>query len=246
MIILTFNHKLMKTTTLKNILFPVIIAIVLAVAFSLNAFATEQNRVVKNFTKVEISGGFDVTLTQGNAEKLIVEAEDEILPKIITEVKGSTLVISLEKNTSIQNKTNLKINLTFVNLDMIDLSGAVKITGTNAMKFSNLEIEGSGATEINLNLSATRLDCDMSGASKITLTGNSPEFDIDLSGASNLDAEEFKTKSCKIESSGASKARIFATDSFEVSGSGASSIYYAGNPASVKSDLSGASKLRKI
>ena len=236
----------MKTITAqKNIALQILLLLVLAISFSINAFAGKQDRQVKNFNRIEISGAFHVTLTQGATEKLIIEASDEILPDIITEVKGGTLIIRLENNTRIPQGSDLNAELTFVNLDAIDLSGAVKITGANPMKFSKLEIDGSGATEITLDLSATKLDCDFSGASEIRLKGNAPEFEADLSGASNIEAAGFLTRNCAIECSGASNASVHATESLIVEGSGASNISYTGNPAKVETDLSGASKLRK-
>ncbi|MFH1118879.1 MAG: head GIN domain-containing protein [Bacteroidota bacterium] len=235
----------MKTITAqKNFLLQVILIITLAITLTLTATAAKQDRTVKNFSKIEISGAFDVTLSQGSAEKLTIEADDHLLPKIITEVKGGTLIIRIENNTHIRG--DLNANLTFINLDGIDISGAVKINGTAPMKFSNLEIDGSGASKINLNLSASRVEGDFSGASEITLQGSATEFDIDLSGASDLDALKFETRNCNLDCSGASKAGIFATGTLTVDGSGATRVSYTGNPASVNSDMSGASEIRKI
>jgi hypothetical protein len=235
----------MKTITAqKNFLLEVVLIITLVLTISLSALAAKQDRQVKNFSKIEISGAFEVTLTQGSVEKLTVEADEQILPKIITEVKGGTLIIRLENNTRING--NLKADLTFINLDEMDISGAVKLKSTAPMKFSNLEIDGSGASEINLNFSASEVECDFSGASEITLQGSATVFKIDLSGASNLDALEFRTQNCNLDCSGASKAGVFVSGTLTVSGSGATQISYTGNPASVNSDMSGASKLNKI
>jgi hypothetical protein len=233
-------------TAQKNLVLQILLLLVLAIAFSLNALASKQDRPVKNFNKIEVSGGFNVILTQGTVEKLTIDADDDVLPKIITEVRGGTLIIRLENNTWNKNTKKMTAELTFINLDKIDVSGAVKITGTNPMKFSKLKIEGSGASKINLNLSVTSLSCDFSGASEITLKGNAPEFKIDLSGASNLEALEFLTRKCSIDCSGASDARVNATESLEIESSGASKITYTGNPAKVETDLSGASKISKV
>ena len=237
----------MKTITAqKNLLLEVLLIITLAIVVSLTATAGKQDRKVNNFHEIEISGAFNVTLTQGSVEKLVVEADDDILPKIITEVKSGTLIIKFRNNTTINNSGKMNIELTFINLDGIDISGAVKLSGTHPLKFTHLEIEGSGASKINLNFTANKLDCDVSGASDIMLSGNVPEFYAELSGASNLNAEELKTRFCSLESSGASKARVNVSEKLSVEGSGATNVSYTGNPASIDSDMSGASKLHKI
>lgn len=236
----------MTTTNRKNQILSLIILSVLTLTIGINAFAGKQTRTVKNFSKIDISGGFKVMLTQGTSEQLTVEADDDMLSKIVTEVNNGTLVIKLENNSWNRSAGEMIVNLTFVNLNEIELSGAVNITGTNPMKFSNLGIDASGATKINLNLSATRLDCDFSGASELTLKGNAPEADIDLSGASNIEALDFMTRKCSIECSGASNAKVHATESLTVEGSGASKISYKGNPGAVETDLTGASKISKL
>lgn len=237
----------MKTITAqKNLFLEVLLIITLAILVSLTATAGKQDRQVKNFHEIEISGAFNVTLTQGSLEKLVIKADDDILPKIITEVKGGTLIIKFRNNTTINNSGKMNVELTFINLDGIDLSGAVRLSGTHPLKFTHLEIEGSGATNIKLDLTANKLDCDLSGASDIKLSGNVPEFFAELSGASNLDAEELKTRVCSLESSGASKARVNVSEMLSVEGSGASHVSYTGNPASIDSNMSGASKLHKI
>lgn len=237
----------MKTITAqKNFIFQLILLSTLIIAVAFNATAARQDRQVRNFNKIEVSGAFHVTLTQGAAEKLTIEADEDIMPKIITEVKGGTLIIRLENNAHLRNSGELNIELTFINLDGIDLSGAVKLEGSNLMKFEKLEIEGSGASKTELNLSATMLECDLSGASEISLKGNAPVLEVELSGASNMDAETFMTRTCNLSCSGASKARVYVTETLKVEGSGATYVSYKGNPASVESDMSGASKLSKI
>jgi hypothetical protein len=237
----------MKTITAqKNFLLEMILIITLAIVVSLTATAGKQERQVKNFHEIEVSGAFNITLTQGNVEKLVVEADADILPKIITEVRGGTLIIKFKNNTTINNSGKMNIELTFINLDGIDLSGAVKLTGAHPLKFTHLEIEGSGASKINLNFTASKLNCDLSGASDITLSGIVPDFYAELSGACNLNAEELKTRFCSLESSGASKAKVNVSEKLSVEGSGATHVSYTGNPASIDSDMSGASKLQKI
>ncbi len=245
----TQTKKAMTTTTttnLKNQIFRLILISAITLGIGINAIAGKQTRPVKDFTRLDVSGGFKVILTQGSSEQLSVEADDDMLGKIITEVRNGTLIIKLENNTWNKSTGEMTVYLTFVNLTDLDLSGAVNISGTNPMKFSSLGIDASGATKINLNLSATRLDCDFSGASELSLKGNAPEAEFDLSGASNIEALDFVTRKCNIECSGASNAKVHATESLTVEGSGASKISYKGNPGAVETDLSGASKISKL
>jgi len=236
----------MKTITAKkNLALQVIMLIVLLMTITLTVKAEKQDRKVGNFTKIEVSGAFNVILTQGSSASLTLEASEELLEKVISEVKGDKLILRLENNTRITGTDSPTAYISFINLEEIDLSGAVKISGTNTMKFENLEIEGSGASKVNLTLSANRLKCEASGASDIMLAGDASAFEADLSGASKIDAEELKTVNCTLDCSGASTSKVYVTGSLKVDGSGACKVIYTGNPKQVDSDMSGASKISK-
>ncbi len=201
----------------------------------------KEERTISGFTSLEVSGAFNVYLYQGKSESLTVEADKNLMQYIKTEVKGDKLEIYTEKN--IQKFTKLNIYLTFEELEMIDISGAVSITGEDMMQFDELHLDGSGASEVDLKMEVAILDADFSGASEIELSGNAKTATFDLSGASEINAYDFIISNCELEVSGASDARIHVTENLEVEVSGAASIKYKGNPR-LESDISGAGSLK--
>ena len=227
-------------------IFPLLMIILLILAAIAPAFAAKEERKVSRFTELEVSSAFKVILTQGNTEKLLIDASEDDMDQIITEVKGSKLIIRLKSSVFNRQIAGITIYLTFNTLTDIDISGAVEVKGTNVMSFNDLEIEASGASTVTLNLSAKKLSCDLSGASSANLVGQAARFDLDLSGSSKLDAREFTARESNIDASGASSAQVNVTEKLKVEGSGASNVRYSGNPAIVVSDLSGASSVKKI
>ena len=207
-----------------------------------NGNVVKQDRKVSGFTSLEVSGAFTVYLYQGNSESLTIEADENLMEYIVTEVKGDKLEI-YTKNKSIQKFTEMNIYLTFEQLEMIDISGAVEITGEDMMKFDELSIDGSGASEISLKLEVGMFRADFSGASEIELLGEAKAAIFDLSGASEIDAYDFIIEHCELDVSGASDARIHVTANLEIDVSGAASVKYKGSPK-VSSDVSGAGSLR--
>ncbi|MDP2238334.1 MAG: head GIN domain-containing protein [Bacteroidales bacterium] len=203
-----------------------------------------EERNVRSFVAIDVSGGFEVILKQGSAEALTIEADDNLMKLIVTEVRGGELKIYTEGNVS--PKTKMKAYVTFVKLDEIDLSGAVKLRAENKLTFNRLSIEGSGASDIELDLSADRIEADLSGASKINLSGSSPKVELECSGASKIYASGLEATSIRLDLSGASYAEVFATESLIVDASGASTIRYKGNPERLVTNTSGASKVSKF
>ncbi|PKP54262.1 MAG: DUF2807 domain-containing protein [Bacteroidetes bacterium HGW-Bacteroidetes-1] len=214
--------------------------------FSIRGSGNKQveNRTVGSFSAIDVSGGFEVILTQGSSESLQIEADDNLMNSIITEVKGGELRIYIRDHVSA--KTKMKAYINFIHLDEIEISGAVKVFATNKLNFKNLELDASGASEIDLELELEVLEIDMSGATKITLNGTADKVYVDCSGASKMYLSGFKTAVQKFELSGASYAEVWVTEELIVEASGASEFKYKGEPKILRTDTSGASSIRKM
>ena len=206
--------------------------------------ADREDRNISGFTKLEVSGGFEIVLTQGNNESLTIEADESILDNIKTRITGNTLEI-YTKGT-IRNYRVMRVYITFKQLESIEISGAVKVTADQSLQFDRLDLDVSGACTIEFDMEADRLDLDLSGASKLILSGYANYLDADCSGASKLMLAGLKTKRVSFESSGASTAEFWVTESLDVESSGASNVRYKGNPTTVNVDNSGASSIKKM
>jgi hypothetical protein len=202
-----------------------------------------EERSVKSFVAIEVSGGFEVILKQGASEALTIEADDNLMKYIVSEVRGGELRIFTEG--SVSPKTKMKAYVTFVRLDEIDISGAVKLRAESKMDFGKLILEGSGASDIELELSAQRIEADLSGASELKLSGSVSNIELECSGASKIYAADLESESVRLDLSGASYIEVFAKESLIVDASGASSVRYKGNPEKLVESTSGASKVSK-
>lgn len=204
----------------------------------------KEDRNVSNFSSLDVGGAFKVYLTQGNAEKLVVEADEDEIKDIVTEVVGGKLKIYMKSNWH-GNVGEMSIYLTFKQLESIDFSGAVEVKSENPLTFNDLDMDVSGAAEVTLNMSATKLDAEFSGASELEFTGTCQKGYIEISGASEFEAENIVFTDLVIELSGASEARVNATGELKIDASGASSVRYKGG-AKLTVDTSGASSVKEI
>jgi hypothetical protein len=204
----------------------------------------KEERSVSNFTRLDIGGAFKVYISQGEQEKLVIEADDDEIKEIITEVVGEKLKIYTKSGWG-ASFHEMTIYLTFKNLDYINFSGAVEVIGENAMTFTELEMDVSGAAEINIALNAERFEAEFSGASEIDFSGKCKTGYFGLSGASDFNAENLEFQDLNIDVSGASEAKVWATGTLNIDASGASDIRYKGSPK-VSIDESGASSVKPL
>ena len=182
-----------------------------------------QKRDVPSFLAVEVSGAYEVEIVVQKERSLELSGDDNILPLVTTEVKNNVLRISSSKGFNIKRPVALKIYVP--ELEAVSTSGANHIS-VSGIKNSELKI-------------------DSSGASKLNLTGETKKLVIDTSGASNIEAKELYAQNVNVESSGAGYVSVYATGELNASASGAARVDYYGNPASVKPDVSGAASVNK-
>ncbi len=203
-----------------------------------------EERKVSSFNGIEVSGAFDIMLTQGTSNSVIVEADDNLMNLIRTEVRGNILVIDNKK--PIAHSKSLKVCITFTDLKSIDVSGAVNLESQGKLTLSDLVISGSGASDGKLELDVQKLKIDCSGGSKLKLEGSAKDVDVDASGAVDLFAFDFPAENYKLDISGAGKAEINVSKELNVDISGAATVRYKGNPVKNVQDISGAGSIKKV
>jgi hypothetical protein len=182
-----------------------------------------ETRSVSGFTKIDAGGAVNVEVTAQKDFSVVVEADDNLLTNIKTEVSGDTLKIYSEDRISPKTRVNVKISMPII--EGLDVSGA------------------SSGNVVNVN--ADSLEIVASGASKIKIDGMAKELNANASGASTVDAESLEVEDADVEASGASKAVVSATNDLKVDASGASKISYVGEPKNIKQNSSGASSVTK-
>src|SRR5512142_1150936 len=56
----------------------------------------QENREVSEFNAVSLNGAGELTITQGEKESLVIEAENNLLPLIKSQVRNGVLVIDFD------------------------------------------------------------------------------------------------------------------------------------------------------
>jgi hypothetical protein len=223
-----------------------------ALILSISTFSFSQNggtdnsetRQVSEFNEIDLSSGhFTVYLTQTEKESLRIEASKELLSLIKSEVKNNELHIYMNHPDKSQEKAIIYIG--FRDLKEMKSSGAVSINTQGMIKTNETEFKFSGASNANLELTASRLEISVSGSSSIKIKGSADQVELNISGAGSYDAVDLNSKIYDIDISGAGKATIAVSDKMDVSISGSGTVKYKGDPAIEKS-ISGSGKITRL
>lgn len=221
---------------------------ILSLSFSLHAQKWEkdantqkEDRTVGSFNEVSISGGIDLYITQGNSKTLTVEASENAIDNLVTEVKNGRLKIYFDKRVRRVKKANVYITVN--DLKKISSSGGSDVESKGQLKFDELAIHSSGGSDVELELIVNHLDCHTSGGSDVELDGSAETLELHASGGSDFDGFNFKTREAVVSASGGSDSNIYASESIVVSASGASDVNFKGDPKKTKLKSSGSSDI---
>lgn len=183
----------------------------------------KDKRNVGNFTALDIGGAIDVKVYIGSETSVEVIAPDDMTSRIKTEVNNNTLEIGFEGRGNFNGKAQVIIHVPQL-----------------------VSAEVSGASSLNIsNLNNSSFTLDVSGASNVQIEGNTSNLVVDGSGASKMDLSKLSVSTASIDVSGACHGIFSVQSNLVVDASGASVIEYYGKPE-LKSEVSGASKIRSL
>lgn len=203
-----------------------------------------EERDVSGFHKVYLEGIGNLIITQGDEESLVIEADDNIISLIRTDVFRHRLTIGFKRGYNFIPISKIKYHLTVIDLDEISLSGAGDVD-CDDFSTDELEFDISGVGDIDFNINAKRVETTSSGAGDITLSGKVDSQEIDISGVGRYSARELESRECSISLSGAGSATVNVSEELDVSISGVGNVYYVGIPH-VERDISGLGRVKSI
>lgn len=192
-----------------------------------------EKREVESFNKVIINGAGEVTIKQGDKVSLKIDAEDNIITYITSEVKNNTLIIGYESNLwqdKILPTKVIKYTISVVDLKSLTINGAVDLSN-ECLSGDNFEVNINGAGKFEFEaLTLDDLIVEIAGGASVKVVGEAVSQRVTISGAGTYNGEDFKTQTTEFDFNGAGEAKIWATETLEMSIGGAGSIKYWGSP----------------
>jgi hypothetical protein len=204
-----------------------------------------ENRPVSGFDGVSHTGIGRVIITQGDQESLTIEADDNILEYITSEVRGGTLELGFEEDVSFDSVSPILFQVGAKNLSAIDSvgTGTVEMAGLNT---DQLEISTNGTGSITIDeLSASNLVVDAAGTGDTKLAGAVESQQVMRVGTGNYEASELESRTASVQATGTSSVVVWVLDSLEVEITGTSEVSYYGSP-NVTQNITGTGSLTSL
>jgi hypothetical protein len=181
---------------------------------------------LSGFNQIMLNGAADINLTQGDAFRVTVTANNEVFEYLNYKVEDGVLILETKDNVTIKAQTyDVAISLPALVSVVVNGAGDIDlksgytgeedlsmvINGAGDFDFSGIRVPTlsvvvNGAGDIDLNdIDVQRLSVSVNGAGDATVTGKADKASFSVSGvgginATGLDAGEVKTSKSGVAS----------------------------------------------
>jgi hypothetical protein len=199
------------------------------------------------FTSIAATQECRVHVVPDAAYSVRVTCDDNLLPylQVRRSSAGSVLIGLAQGNNYHGIMFNAEVHMpVLVGLDLSGASEARVDSGFASTQALDVTLSGGSLVDIK-GLSCSAVNADVSGASSLSIGGTTASETVAVSGASSAGLLACAAARATVVVSGASEAWINAGQ-ISLSASGASTLYYLGNPSIQTNNLSGVSQLVKV
>ena len=171
---------------------------------------------VTSFDQLDVSGVFNLMLTQGNKEEVKIEADDNLQSLFEVKNEGSKLTIGMKKDVNLKGKLKMKVYITFKSLKSMDLKTVGNVVSETNMNFNDLGINNKSVGIVDLKLTTQKLSIQNKSVGNVTLTGKADDVTINNKGVGSLHAAGFEVQKMDIDNSGVGSAEVNAAKELKV------------------------------
>lgn len=197
---------------------------------------SEDRTIRSDFEIINVQQGINLTISQGNPTSLSVEADENVIDLLITEVKNNELNIYFEK--SVYQAKARNVFLTSENISKIKASSGASVKSENTIQAETLELNSSSGSTMKIRTIANEITSESSSGSNITIVGKSNSFTANSSSGSSINAKDLKVVNAITKASSGANIDVNVTGKLTAKASSGADIDYEGSPETVDKNTS--------
>jgi Putative auto-transporter adhesin, head GIN domain len=190
------------------------------------------------FTKLSVSSGIELFLTQGNETALAVSVSDaKYDSRLKTEVENGVLKIYYDNNgITWKNDRNakLKVYLSCATLEDISGSGGARITIADEFNFNILNLSFSSGATFTGKIQARSVTSTVSSGAFMTPGGVVSALTVSANSGAMFNGYELMTETCKASANSGASVKVTVQKELTATANSGGQILYKGNGTVVK------------
>jgi len=202
-----------------------------------------EDRQVSGIESISIGSSMNLIIEQTGNESVRIEAAEDIMPIITTEMVGTELQIEL-KSGNLINIRSIDCYVSVKDLNAIEVSSSASVKCDN-LNTENLLVEMASSSKGSLIVDVTNLDLRIASSANLSISGKADKQNTEVNSSGKLDAFNLISKDCTIVVQSSGNASINVTDNLDVTVKSSAKVSYKGNPK-VNSDVASTGSLNKV
>jgi hypothetical protein len=216
----------------------------------------KEKRETGTFRNISSESGIDVYFTQDKSYSVVVEAGEDYIDQIVTEVEDGTLIIKWKKKFDLRLFDNrvMNVHVSAPQLDAVDVSGDSDFHTDKLKCDDSFKLSVSGGADADIKSLTVAEDANIASSggadidiNSLTVTGNT---NIASSGGADCNVDHLQTRNCNLAASGGADVDVKSAtvEDLSIAASGGADISISGRAKEVKVSSSGGSDvdIRKL
>lgn len=238
-------------TTIKKLLF-LFISTSILVACSPGMFngiqgngnvITDNRTPSENFTKIKVSNGLDLHVSQGNETKVILEADENLHDIIFTEVRDGELRIYAEKN--IWRAESRKVHVKLQTLESIQATSGADVHSEQVISSNKIYLSATSGADIRFEVQATEVRTDATSGADIKISGAAEKHSTNATSGASINAYHLISKTVNANVSSGADINVYASEAIYANASSGGDIDFRGNPQKIDRNASSGGSISK-
>jgi hypothetical protein len=208
-----------------------------------NGERVSEVRPLEGFSAVDSDGSLDVMIARGDAFRVEVSIDSNLLDRVRTRVAGDTLTIDEEWIGDTVAGPHVVVTMPVLRRAAVNGSGNLWAGGFEQAEPVSLAIDGSG--EMTFVGAVPRADVRIAGSGDARLQGIATALGATIEGSGAVDAFHFDATTADLSVSGSGDLAATVSGSVRVSISGSGSVDLYGGAALESVSVSGSGSIRR-
>lgn len=181
-------------------------------------------RELKNFNQLQVEISADIEVFHSSSPHIIITAEENIIPIIISSVKSGRLI--LKSNTNYRTSKSIKIKVYTKQLNHISINGSANV--------------------VMQNITQDALDLHINGVGDIYVSGRVKQLSAIIEGTGDMRLENLKSHSVIARIMGSGDINVYATNALSAEIMGSGDINFRGNPKKIHKSIMGSGDIDRM
>lgn len=240
-----------ETMKFNSAIFSLLVVLALSSCTANFSSKESDNRVtderdLDKVTQLNVSGIFNLYLSQGDKPSLRIEGDEDNIKKLKVIQNGETLELEFDEiKNNFFGDSRPDVYLTLSDLEVMEFDGVGNIKSEGPFKVGEIRLLGNGVGNISLQFEAQKIDAEFNLMGNMTLKGAAEVINLSNEGIGNIEASELIAQDMTLTSSGIGKVAVHCTRDLSITVNGIGAVSYTGNPNVIKEEINGIGKVSR-